>query len=317
MGEKVEAKKVVSLAMWSVSGVIVMAVMVIVTGVPVWEPLAWVATWYVVTVGPVAMIAGLYIIWQFPGRDPRKLIVVGVEVFVIFCGVALFASQVDRSKADEQESQREAFLAGAEYRSANDAYELAKREWEAQVDRISKIPGDFTTGAKFTDKASEEAKANFETARDELKAVDAKAPKPGEKVGAAGLFRIFGKENADWFMAIMLLILGISHEAVALAMSWKSGTVLGQGVDTSQSAPQIEPKEEPAKVFTAEDYFKAATEGRTDGRLFGRAVVQERLGIPERLARHLRQECVKLGYIKDETPTAPKSAQLHGVRNEN
>lgn len=317
MGEKVEATKVVSLAMWSVSGVIVMAVMVIVTGVPVLENFAWVATWYVVIVGPVAMVAGMYIVWQLPGWDLRKLIVLGVEMFIVFSGVALFASQVDRSKADEQESLRQAFFAGAEYRSANDAYELAKREWEAQVERISKIPGDFTTGAKFTDKASEEAKANFEQARLELQAVDAKAPKPGEKVGAAGLFRIFGKENADWFMAIMLLIIGISYEAVALAMSWKPGTVSGQGVDTSKSTSQdhgqAQTKEEPAKVFTAEDYIKAASEGRIDGKLFGRVVVQERLGIPERLARKLRQECVRLGYIKDETPTAPKSAHLPTV----
>jgi hypothetical protein len=295
-----ELKRWVSGAQWSVSGIVVCAIMLLITGTDVPDWLSTLGTGYVVTVGPAAMIVGMYLIWIEPGWNWRKLIVVGVEVYIIFAGIGLFHFTVDRAKADEGNALRGSFLAGAEYKTAKDSYEGAKAEWEAQAARIRSIPGDFTTGARQTTAASEKARADFDKASATLIAIEAKAPKAPEPVSAAGVFRIFGKENEGWVLAVILGILGISYEAVALAMSWRPGSVPKPVRDKPTEAPRSVPVVPPVKLpkqFTPEEYYKAARQGRTDGKVSGRETVMNILGIPEREARRLYGECVKLGYI--------------------
>lgn len=305
-------RQAVAMGQWSVSGVVVIAVMVLITGVPVPDWLAAAGTWYAVTVGPVALIMGMYLVWAIPGWDVRKWIVVAVEVYVLFCGVGLFHYQVDRAKADEGNATREAFLAGAEYRTALDAYEGAKKEWEAQAARIQLIPGDFTTGARQTTEASQKAKADFDKASADFIAVDAKAPKLADPVSSAGVFRIFGKENEGWVLALVLFLLGLSYEAVALALSWRPEENPKPSRVKKEEPSQPVPASQPVKIpnqKTAEDYIRAAKQGRTDGRVSGRETVMQILNIPEREARRLYAECIEKGYIIPAANQTQKSGE--------
>jgi len=92
--------------------VVVIALMTLLTGVPVPEVVAWIGGGYVAVVGPVAMIVGMVMVWRLP--DWRKWIVVPIEVFILFAGVGLVHVQIDRSKQTEAMSKRQAFLEGAE-----------------------------------------------------------------------------------------------------------------------------------------------------------------------------------------------------------
>lgn len=227
---RIELRNIVSGLQWSVSGVIVIAVMVLLTGIPVPDWLGWMAGWYCSTVGPIALITGMVLCWKLP--DWRKWIVIPVEVFVLFCGVGLIHVQVDKSKSTEAISRRQAFLSSAEYTTALDAYNQAKAKMDALTERLKTIPGDYTTGARENDAASVKTKADFEAAKAEWLKVDAKAPPAPEAVTAAGSFRIFGDNNADWLEALILFILAAGNECVALALSWKPkgapGTVQDQ-----------------------------------------------------------------------------------------
>jgi len=143
--------------------------------------------------------------------------------------------------------------------------------------------------------------------------VDAKAPKESGDVGAAGVFRIFGKENEGWVLALVMALLGVSYEAVALAMSWRPKDAPGTPLEVTQDTTQVdepEKTEEPKRIFTAEEYIQAATQGRADRRVSGRDKVMEILGISEREARRLYAECVAKGFIIPNPSTSPRAATI-------
>lgn len=316
--DSVNLRQIVSSLQWSVSGVVVIAVMLLLTGIEVWDWLAWLGGLYVAFVGPASMIVGMVMVWNLP--DWRKWMVVPIEVFILFTGMGLIHIQVEKSKSVEAISRREAFLNGAEYKTALDTYNQAKAKMDALTARLKSIPGDFTTGARENDAASTKNKADFETAKAAWIAIDAKAPKQPDMVTAAGSFRIFGANNSDWLEALILFILAAGNECIALALSWKPNAI-PVPVQESKKRTEDEPKEAPHEpetkprlIFgeqqeaqrTWEEYYAAAIHGRTDGRVWGREKVCEALGISERQGRKLYAECIEKGKIIPAPPSAPK-----------
>lgn len=312
---------IVSGGQWSVSWAIVAALLVIVARVPTWEPLGWVVGWYIAGVGPVWLIAGMYLCWRLP--DNRKWLVVLLEVIILLCGVAMIEWQLERGKDDQANTAHQAFLASPRYQTALDSYNLAKRKLEANAERLDKIPGDFTTGARENTASAKELQANFEKAKADLLALEPQIPKAPENRSVDSLFGFAGPGWEPWIKGVVLLLLALGDQAVAMANTWRrSEPTVPEPKRRSKAVPTESPTEKhvdlpeptPEPEMTVKDYLRAATEGRTDGKLWGREVVAKKLGISERQVRKLRDELVQMREIIGGT--SPKLAQMSGHRAE-
>lgn len=310
---------IVSAGQWSVSWAIVAALLVIVARVPTWEPLGWVIGWYIAGAGPIWLIAGMYLCWKLP--DARRWLVVPIEVIILLCGVAMIEWQLERGKDESENTTRQAFLDSPSYKTALDEYNIAKADWEGTATRTATIPGDFTTGARENKTSGDEKKAAFEKAKAALLALEPQIPKGAENKSVDDIFSFAGPGWSPWIKGIVLLLLALGDQATAMANTWHRSETRGPvrtrtvPSDPTRKAPEkpIAPRPvltplpfEPIK--TARDYYAAATEGRSDGKAWGREVVAKKLGISERQVRKLYDECVAQGLIRPGT--APKLAQM-------
>lgn len=310
---------IVSAGQWSVSWAIVAALLVTVARVPTFEWMGWVIGWYIAGAGPVWLIAGMYLCWRLPGN--RRFLVIPLEIIILLCGVAMIEWQLERGKDVEASGTRQAFLDSPSYKTALDAYNIAKADWEGTATRTGAIPGDFTTGARENKAAGDEKKAAFEKAKRDLLALEPQMPKGAENKSVDDLFSFAGPDWAPWIKGIVLLLLAAGDQAVAMANTWrrseKTVPVQRRSVPSVPASKPVEKPETPRHelkplpfepIKTVHDYLAAARDGRDDGKAWGREVVAKKLGISERQVRKLYDECVALGMIRPGT--APKLARM-------
>lgn len=292
---------IVSGGQWSVSWAIVAALLVIVARVPTPEWMSWAVGLYIAGAGPVWLIAGMVLCWRLP--DGRRWLVVPIEIIILLCGVAMIEWQLERGKDETTNASRQAFLASPSYQTALDAYNIAKVDWQGTAARVSTIPGDFTTGARENKASGDEKKAAFEKARDALLALEPQIPKAAEARAVDSLFGFAGPEWEPWIKGIVLLLLALGDQAVAMANTWRRSEIpvpVPRRRAPSVPAPNTvepEPPKVQERVLTYKDYYRAATEGRTDGKALGRELVAKKLKISERQVRKLYDECVAYGLI--------------------
>jgi hypothetical protein len=319
-----KARSIVSAGQWSVSWAIVAALLVTVARVPTWDWMGWVIGWYIAGAGPIWLIAGMYLCWRLP--DARRFLVIPLEIIILLCGVAMIEWQLERGKDVEANGARQAFLDSPSYKTALDAYNIAKADWEGTATRTGAIPGDFTTGARENKAAGDEKKAAFEKAKRDLLALEPQIPKGAENKSVDNLFSFAGPDWAPWIKGIVLLLLAAGDQAVAMANTWrrseKPGPVQRRAVPSVPAPKPVERPQAPRPALapirfepikTARDYMAAATEGRNDGKAWGRETVAKKLGISERQVRKLYDECVAQGLIRPGT--APKLAAMSSAQN--
>jgi len=289
-------RSIVSAGQWSVSWAIVAALLVSIARVPTAEWMGWILGWYIAGAGPVWLIAGMILCWRLP--DGRRWLVVPLEVIILLCGVAMIEWQLERGKDDTTNAARQAFLASPSYQTTLDAYNIAKADWEGTAARVSTIPGDFTTGARENKAAGDEKKAVFEKAKADLLALEPQIPKAAEVRAVDSLFGFAGSDAEPWIKGIVFLLLALGDQAVAMANTWRRSEKPVPAQRTrvpsvpSPNGVESEIPKVQERMLTYKDYYRAATEGRTDGKVLGREGVSKKLGISERQARKLRQECI-------------------------
>ena len=178
------------------------------------------------------------------------------------------------------------------------------------IARTNLIPGDFRTASRELEARKASAQDEVKQLRLEISALETRAQ--GIRTGLEkGPFALFGDDHSSLVQLILLILLGIGHEANAAALLYRPNSFV---------APPMRPQRDAlvTRVLasairpSAEHYLRAAREHSRYRKLAGYRVVSMALGISETAVRGLLRECIELGWIgRDRRIVSTASVDTH------
>lgn len=272
--------KFIAAGQWSSSWFIAAAFLLVLLGVKVPD---WLSNAFLFVVGisaPLFLVVGMFQCWKL--QDGRKWLAIPASLFLIFSGVLLFTSVVERDHQEKVVATLEIVHQSAAWKVAQAEFDSAMAAYTVLASRT--FPANYPTW--FSD--NEEKKA-VQWGKVEEKAKSLKALEPAVSNETKTAFDLFGTE-ASWIVqSVFLALYAVVNEAIALALSYRRKDTAPKLVETAQTR---------ARPFTVDDYIREALRLGKDGALAGYRQVAEETGQSTYRCRELFGEALQSGRIK-------------------
>jgi len=310
----------VSLILWTLSGAVVMALFVTIAGDDLPSRIvggAWAASLMAGIVLNVRSANGR----RFRETWGRWLIVVGLEAVILFSAYGMASLKVNRSAATSTVAQLAAVKAGADWRATDASLTEARTLKATLTTRLATTPADYTTAAgklaaMIADQDVVIAKLGAHLVA--LETVTGTAD-------TAGLFDVFGHENAPVTQTVVLMLLALLTELTAISLAGKAreedavappvavparavapvAHAVAAVVAPTDRAPVAEDYDPDEPKLTASDYLDALEKLKAAGQAYGGREIRIYLKTSYRQVKAIAGRALLDGLIYSPGPGKP------------
>lgn len=299
-----ETRVIVGLVLWTVSGLLTVSLFLTIAGSDLFR--------IIISVAWAIGLEGAKILTWRRGGWWRLLagLLVSVTVFSAF-GMAL--TSVERVRADSSSVQLQTVRESARYLSTKADEEEARALKATLMTKLAENPNTYSTESGKLREAIKEQTGIIGAKSTELISLESVSG-----TSSRTMFDVIGGDGAGLLEIIVSLVLAMLTEVSALVLSGKANPkprglasndrtrtdpvkpvhavqVIQQGAPGPATTKPVPVHDFDEAMLSA--YLKAAREGRTDNRLWGRSVVAKKLKLSERQVRKIYDKLVSDGRI--------------------